>query len=454
MEGIGSSKESTIKDFLNVVFRRKWIIIGIVAVTTITVVILNMKEPAAYESSATLLVKRGEVMGVFTRGVRTLTWEEEIASQIELVKSKVVIDQAQELLPRYFPAGYETARRLNLGAVNSGVITTSNVIWITYVSQDPVFCEVAVNAIANAYKEYYVKTRTPPEMEDFFLQELRDIKEEIEYWRDRKQNAQSEWHLVDLKEQKQSDLARLNKYLNDLDEVSQDRKVKEAVIQRLEDLKDSEMDGVSAVSSELTNSSLEIAIVKELRLRLQNLKIEESKLKTQFTGDHPDLKRVRNQIKDVNAMIGGEIETQLLVNRNQLEILIEREEMIRDMAGQLRLETYSYPEKEVELNRADDALAHLLSREKELMREHLTARVSIASNPEWTVTVINPATKAYRKKTRDYVRMALGPVFSFFVAMGFAFFIDNLDHSIKNVVEAEDTLGVAVLASFPDMEEK
>ena len=49
--------------------------------------------------------------------------------------------------------------------------------------------------------------------------------------------------------------------------------------------------------------------------------------------------------------------------------------------------------------------------------------------------------------------MALGPLFSLVVALGFAFFIDNLDHSIKNVAEAEETLGCQVLASFPDSEQ-
>ncbi|HUV37296.1 MAG TPA: hypothetical protein VMX58_10195, partial [Patescibacteria group bacterium] len=70
------------------------------------------------------------------------------------------------------------------------------------------------------------------------------------------------------------------------------------------------------------------------------------------------------------------------------------------------------------------------------------------------VTILNPASPGYRKKTRDYVRMALGPVFSLIVALGFAFFIDNLDHSIKNVSDAEESLNLQVLASFPDRERK
>ena len=83
----------------------------------------------------------------------------------------------------------------------------------------------------------------------------------------------------------------------------------------------------------------------------------------------------------------------------------------------------------------------------------MSAKISVASNPEWNITILSPASPAYQKKTRDYVRMALGPMFSLVVALGFAFFVDNLDHSIKNVAEAEETLGCQVLASFPDSEQ-
>ena len=84
----------------------------------------------------------------------------------------------------------------------------------------------------------------------------------------------------------------------------------------------------------------------------------------------------------------------------------------------------------------------------------MASKISIASNPEWTVTILNPASSSYQQKTRDYVRIALGPMFSIFVALGFAFFLDNLDHSIKSVSEAEETLNLHVLASFPDSRRK
>jgi len=454
MEAPEYQRESTIKDFLDVVFRRKWIILGIVVVATTVVVFLNMREPAIYESSAKILVKRGETPSVFSTNVRTLTWEEEIASQIELVESQVVIDRAQENLPKFFPAGYTSSEKIKQGNVNAGVISKSNVIWVTYTSDDPVFCEAAVSAIVNAYRDYYQKIRTPPEMEDFFSEELQSTKEEIEFWRSEKEKVLKQWNIIDLKNQRVNLINMLSNYQKDLDDVVKERAEKEIIISRLEKMRSGNIDTVLAGLSGLNASSIEDKVVKDLRAKLQELKMKESELKAKYTDKYPELIKVRKQIGDVIALIDNELDTQILVIKNQLDVVKRKEATISGIISRLENERSHYPSQEVELERIDDALARLQKNYNELVAQRMSARVSLASNPEWTVTILTPATKAYRKKTRDYVRIALGPIFSIIVALGFAFFMDNLDHSIKNIAEAESLLNLPVFSSIPDKDVK
>ncbi|HEY5132248.1 MAG TPA: Wzz/FepE/Etk N-terminal domain-containing protein [Candidatus Krumholzibacteriaceae bacterium] len=450
METVEVKRESTVKDFLEVIFRRKWIIIGIVAVATVVVIVLTLRQPAEYESTAKVLIKRGEAAGVFDRNVRTLNWEEEIASQIEMVKSQTVVGKAQTNISKFFPTGYKTDRKIVLARVNSGVITTSNVIWVTYSSEDPVFCEAAVNAIVNAYREYYANTRTPPEMEDFFSQEIDRLQEELEYWRDHKEKVLKDGDIVDIEEQRRSLLARIANYENELDDVVRERKDKEAVIGRLDSLLGAGVEDLAAVSSDLTGSQLEGDLMKDLRIKLQELRMKESELEGKYTDKNPEIQRIQKQIEDQRGMVVGEIRAQILLNKNKLAIIIQREETLRGLVARLELDKSKYPQAEVELERIDAALEKLKKTYDNVVEQQMEARISRASNPEWTVTILNPASQAYRKKTRDYVRMALGPAFSLIVALGLAFFIDNLDHSIKNISEAEESLGLSVLASFPE----
>jgi succinoglycan biosynthesis transport protein ExoP len=454
METIEVKRESTVKDFLEVIFRRKWIIVGIVAVATVVVIIMTLRQPATYESAAKVLIKRGEAQGVFDRNVRTLNWDEEISSQIELVKSQTVVDRAQKTIAEYYPKGYSTNRRIDLDRVNAGVVSTSNVIWVTYGSGDPVFCEAAVNAVVNAYRAYYADTRTPPEMEDFFSNEIERLQEEIEYWRGHKEEVLREENIVDIEEQRRILLARLNSYNVELDEVVRARIEKEAIIARLDSLLGSGIMELAAVSSDLTGSELESSLMRGLRTKLQELTMRESELTGRFTQQNEEVQRIHKQIADLQAMMRDEIETQILLNKSKLRIIMEREATLRDLVAKLDVQKARYPQAEVELERIDAALDKLKHTYDDVVQQQMQARISRASNPEWSVTILNPASPAYRKKTRDYVRIALGPAFSLIIALGLAFFIDNLDHSIKNVAEAEETLGLSVLASFPESDRK
>jgi succinoglycan biosynthesis transport protein ExoP len=454
MEPVEVKRESTVKDFLEVVFRRKWMIIGIVAVATAVVTILTLRQPAVYESVAKVLIKRGEAPGVFDRNVRTLNWEEEISSQIEMVKSQTVVDRAEAKIALFYPKGYTTERKISLDKVNSGVVTTSNVIWVSYVSEDAVFCEAAVNAIVNAYREYYTDTRTPPEMEDFFSEEIQRLQEEIEYWREHKEAVLKEGDIVDIQDQRRNLLNRLDKYESELDDVIREEREKEAVIARLDSLLDIGPLELAAVSSDLTDSQLETELMKNVRTKLQDLQMREAELEGRYTDQNPEVQRIRKELENLHTMVLAEIRTQILLNKNKLGIIAQRETILREIIAKLEIKKSQYPQAEIELERIDAALEKLKNTYDKVVAQQMEARISRASNPEWSVTILNPASHASRRKTRDYVRMALGPAFSLIVALGLAFFIDNLDHSIKNINEAEETLGLSVLASFPETNRK
>ena len=364
-----------------------------------------------------------------------------------------MIERAQGLLKGFLPEGSGEPGRIHPGGVNAGVISTSNVLWVTYTSGNPAFSEAAVNAIAQAYREYYQEIRTPPEMEDFFVQELQIMQEELEYWRTRKENVETEWGIVDIKEQRRHTLLRLERYRSDLDGLVSDRVETAGIIEKLEQYKELDVEGMAAASKGLLDSNLG-ASIESMRRKLLDLKIEESELAVRFTDTNRELVKIREQIADLHEMMEREVEALLLVYRSRYEIMLAKERMLHGLVQDMREQTEDYPRKEVELQRIDNALTRLEKNYSDLVVQHMNAKISLASNPEWTITVLSPASPAIQKKTRDYVRMALGPLFSFMIALGFAFFIDNLDHSIKNIAEAEESLGLPVLASFPDADRK
>jgi len=452
-QNLTTSKESTVKDFLEVIFRRKWVIIGVVLVATSAVFILNMREPAIYESAGRLLVQRGEAAGAYSTNIRTLTWEEEMSSQIEMIKSDIVAGKAQEIVKRYFPEDYETSERLNPRRIDSGVVGTSNVVWIAYTSSDPVFCRAAANAVINSYKEYYLDVRTPPEMEDFFSGEMAALQAEIAHLKERKTLLETQTGIIDMEQQERSALARLSQLQTELDEIQREIVEKEQVLRKLEGFREYSIDEQAALSNTLTQQGAKQTAIERYTQKLLELRMLESELSVKYTAEHRDLKQVRQQIADLYVYLDQEIESFNTVTRARLDLLRTKEKSFQAQIEKLESTKETFSATDVELNSIAVALKRAEDQYNELSKQHMNAKLTKASNPEWNITILSPASPAYQKKTKDYVRMALGPMFSLVVALGFAFFIDNLDHSIKNVAEAEETLGCQVLASFPDSEQ-
>jgi uncharacterized protein involved in exopolysaccharide biosynthesis len=452
-KNLTTSKESTVKDFLEVIFRRKWVIIGVVAIATSAVFLLNLREPAVFESTGRILVQRGEAIGVYGMNIRTLTWEEEMASQIEMIKSDVVADRAQEIILKYYPEGFVTDEKLDIGRIGSGVVGTSNVLWIAYSSSDPVFCRAAANSVIRSYKEYYLDVRTPPEMADFFSGEMSTLQNEIEHLRERKTRLETETGIIDIKRQTESTLDRLSGLVLELDDIQTDIDEREEVLRKLEDFRILDIDEQAALSNTLQQEGAKQTTIERYTEKLMDLRLMESELSVKYTDAHRDLQQVRKQIEDLYFYLDKEIKSFSTVSSARLDLLKTRRTAIVSQIHRLEMEKESFPEMAVELHSIEKSLLRAEGQYDNLSKQLVESRLSKASNPEWNITILSDASPAYQKKTKDYVRMALGPMFSLVVALGFAFFIDNLDHSIKNVAEAEETLGCQVLASFPDSEQ-
>ncbi|MCK4549097.1 MAG: hypothetical protein KAU49_02970, partial [Candidatus Krumholzibacteria bacterium] len=336
-KSLTTSKESTVKDFLEVIFRRKWIILGIVLIATAVVFTLNMRESAVYESTGRLLVQRGEAGGVFNPYLRVLTWEEEIASQIEMIKSEVVVGRARELVIGLLPEGFATGEKLHVGRVESGVIGTSNVLWVAYLSSDPIFCRAAADAVLNSYKEYYQNVRTPPEMEDFFVGELAGLQERIEHLRERKTRLTTEWGIVDMEHQQRSILNRFDKYQIELEEVRNEISEKEEIIRKLESFREMDIDEQAALSNTLTQEGAKQTAIERYTERLLDLRLSESELAVKYTGEHRDLKQIRRQIKDLYFYMDKEIHSFTTVSEAKLDILKTKESSLAALLVKLEL---------------------------------------------------------------------------------------------------------------------
>src|SRR5213080_248420 len=86
------ARQATAREFLAVLFRRKWIIIGLFLVTTLTVITVAVTTPKFFLSSGRILVKRGERQSSLRPERQIFSeWEQELGSEMQILKSVPVV---------------------------------------------------------------------------------------------------------------------------------------------------------------------------------------------------------------------------------------------------------------------------------------------------------------------------------------------------------------------------
>src|SRR6266849_4482091 len=126
------ARQATAREFLAVLFRRKWIILGLFLITTATVVTVAVTTPTYFLSSGRILVKRGERQSILRADRQIFSdWEQELGSEMQIIKSVPVVKRARELL-------LEEARKTNQplsldpASIDVEVMGKSNVIAVGY----------------------------------------------------------------------------------------------------------------------------------------------------------------------------------------------------------------------------------------------------------------------------------------------------------------------------------
>jgi uncharacterized protein involved in exopolysaccharide biosynthesis len=445
-------QEATLRDFLNVLFRRKVLILTIVIFTTSLVYILNTIQPQLYESNSRVLIRRGEIQGVF-EGIRYLTWEEEISSQIEVVLSEAVYTLAREFFSDSSDAfGVPDEARFNPGAVRANAIGESNVLALRYSGHNPPECKLGCAAITWAYARYYKQKKAPPELTDFFAQEMNDIQTELAHWRQKKNDFLNKEKFFGMDKEGGFLLNKLGNLELQFSEVSSEVAAQRAKVDNLKTLSSltpQELESQLAMSIPI--SIVQSGIVVHIKKSLQTLRTDEDELKNKYTEKHPKVIALNEQISELQTSLGQEVTNIYKIEQANLKDLTARQASIQTQINKTQAAIDRIPDKETELNKIDHEITLLEEKYSDLLEKQDASQIKLAGSPDWEVIILSPASNAYAKKTKDYVRMAVGPLLSLVVAMGLAFFFESIDHSLSNAAEVEEYLGANVLATISEM---
>jgi len=212
------ARQTTTREFLAVLFRRKWLVLGLFAVSTLTVLVIALTTPIVYVSTGRIMVKRGEQQSMLLPYRQVVNdWEADLASEVEIAKSYPVMMRAREILKSEARGGAPIS--LDPRQADAEVMGKSTVIGIAYEDRDPKVAQKVCDALLRAYIDYRQNALTLNYPKGFFENEIAKVKHDLDDWMERRRRFTTQNQLVDVADQtrKQLDvLGELEKRRNDL----------------------------------------------------------------------------------------------------------------------------------------------------------------------------------------------------------------------------------------------
>jgi uncharacterized protein involved in exopolysaccharide biosynthesis len=441
-------RQATAREFLAVLFRRKWIILGLFLVTTATVLVVALSTPTYYQSSGRILVNRGERQSVLRPERQVFSeWEQELGSEIQVIRSATVVRRARELLEA---ESRRAGRALTLdpARIDVEVMGKSNVLAIGYVSLDPTLSQLACEAVMDAYIEYRKSRMTSEQPLKFFDDEIASIRRRIDQrLEERRRFTEATGVPVPLA-QTQSWLTQLGSLETRRSEMAADWAAAQSVEQAMRrlqadpDIDLPTFDGVNQYTNEQ-------ALI-QLKQKLLEQQTRIAFLTETLRDDAPEVVGARQTLETLSGLLRREVDARVRLAASRSQQLESKVAVLDRQIATIREELSAAPSKLTKTEEIDGDIAALRLRLREVSDSRDQALITANTMADINVVVLAPASVATPTNRLDVVRLLLAPAFSLLVGLAIAFFVDGLDLTVRTANQAEEYLDLPVLASMSD----
>jgi len=437
---------TTLHDFLSVLFRRKWIVLALVLATLAVVLYMALRATPVFESYAKVLVSRGQFTTAFASNIKLLTWEEELTSEMEAVRSARILKRAQELLVQWgVMNGQGLPHTIDPAQVQTSIPGKSSVIQISYRGHVPEAVRQSVRALTQAYEEFRTSTRLQDPSEAL-EKEINGLEAELTQWEQRRAEYLDQEGAVELPEERIQLLTERRTLEGDLSAAEADVAKKEARFHWTRRMLSD--DSVSSANQLYPFGDPEDrgeSVLTVLRKMLLTTQAEYYDAKAQYTDDHPRVLALKERIEELRQNLAREGDAYLGYLGAQLEASRASARSLQSSLDYIDQRLGRFPDRQAQLLRMERAITTLRETHDGLVKRRVEALSNKLGTSPWDGVVLQDAVEPYPVRGMRTARLVVIVLFSLLVAIGLAFLVDRLDPSFKEAREVEADLKVPVL---------
>src|SRR5499427_6433339 len=309
------SQESTLREYLRVLIKRKWTVLTCLIGIFVVVAIASLRQTPVYEAVGQIAVNKADSSLItFKDSVPVMDYYDptDLDTEVRILQSDLLALQVirqlnldkrtNQRLPNLVadPMQADSAHMTTvLGNFKSNLkvslVPNTRIIEIHYRSTDASLAANAVNTLASTYVEQNFKTKFESTMQasDWLSKQLVDLQMKVETSQEKLVRYQKEHEIVGADEKQNITMEKLDELNKELTQAESQRMDKEALWRMVES---GDQDAIAANAGAIADAGEAgqsgSALLGALRAKEADLKIQAAQLRTQFGPSFPKLKEL------------------------------------------------------------------------------------------------------------------------------------------------------------------
>jgi len=451
------SKGTTLRDMVYVLFRRRWIILG-VALPIILVGGLSLfRQTGSYTAASRIVVELTKVdLPQWNTNGRNLDYDRELSTLFTIAMSVPVGEKAAAALEDSIPvirtldqnlAGMETLgdlQELLIGGLDVSVVGESSILEFRFSSAHPRISLMAVGALRDAFVEYQVHGRKNPRAMAYYSEQMTAIRSDVDSLLGVRGQILNDSGYSSLNDELRYKSGQLSELESQLLKAVTVRRSLELQYETLKGYLDDDPRDFPMGQDENRSHTLVY-----WRNTVSKYDDQLNSILSIHTDDSIPVRRHRRKLDGAVESLKNEARAYVESIGMSLTTAQQREQVLQDQVADLRSSNREGPTLyhkisliDVEIKSLRDLLDALQGkwgevRLNQLADERVSSVVAL-TEPELTMVISGGKTVVYFIMIA-FLALALGVVV--------AFVLDNFDHRIYGPVDVEENLKLPVFAS-------
>ena len=460
---IGGDKISVIRHFINIVFKRKYIIILVFLSIVATVTFATMLKAPIFQANSKILVERerdNEKSLLFGMNLNmALDKYDWVRSEVEIIKSTPVVMKVIENLrldqtefEDVHPEKKNRLLRAFLSRLKLENIKDSNIIILSYESSDPEMATNIINNLVASYIDYRSQISQDSEAYQFFDSQINLAEQELNKLEQRHTQFKTSEDIISPETQQEILLTKLADYEKALTEVRTKRIGKEAL---LKVIKEQMVKGVEAniPVTESSDSPSREKFIAKLKGELMDMELKRDELLQKYTPKYEKVINLEQAIASTRKRIELEINQIIDSEETAIRALQAEEGVLVNTINALNGQIKKFAEKEYDFSRLSRGIDDNREVYSMLIKQREEARISQAKLGRGVnIKVISPAivpTEPIRPRKKLNVLLAI--IFGLVSSFGSALFVESIDQSLSSPEQIENYLALPVWGSIREI---